>query len=493
MRLLLQGHDYRYAAEQMLLTLFPNERPVYQEPDENEVRLSLHRGKTWITAGAVLHWQGKTARHSARIPAAQLTGDTREDDRLCQRAIKTAFYRCGVDLLGHELPWGATTGVRPVKIPARLMAKGATAAQARQTLCKVYHVAPERAELAVECARVSLGIQASLDSKDISLYVGIPFCPTRCAYCSFVSADVRRTLKLTQPYTEALIREIRAAGEGVREAGKTVRSVYFGGGTPTTLTPGQLDLILGALEQSFDLGRCLEYTVEAGRPDTITEEKLRVLASHRVSRLSVNPQTMENPVLQAMGRCHTAQQTEQAYNLVRRTGSFVVNMDLIAGLPNDTPEGFRRSLERVVGLNPENITVHTLAMKRGSTLRGNREVVLPDPEQVEAMLSFTWTLLRQNGYRPYYLYRQKYMTGAFENVGWCKPGKLSYYNVCMMEELQSILSLGAGGSTKLIDSDQGSLARYTNPKYPQDYLARIDRICREKRQLPWNGGGTQQS
>ncbi len=485
MKLIFQGHEYKYAAEQMLLTLFPGERPVYDGQDENTLRLSLHRGEVWVTACALLHWQGKTARHSCRAKTDQLTGDRRSDDRLCQRILKLAFYRAGVEVLGREPPWGAMTGVRPVKIPTKAMLNGATPAQAQAALGRVYRVSPLRAKLAVECAQVSLDVRRSLRPEEFSLYVGIPFCPTRCAYCSFISADAGRSLGLLQPYVDALKREIAAAGAAAARAGVKVRSVYFGGGTPTTLSANQLEQLLTALEEHFDLSGCIEYTVEAGRPDTLTGEKLAVLAGHGVGRLSVNPQTMEDHVLRAIGRHHTAAQTEGAYAMARQAGDFSINMDLIAGLPQDSPAGFRRTVERVLELGPENITVHTLAIKRGADLGQWEQGSLPDGEQVAEMLSYAWYRLDREGYSPYYLYRQKFMSGSFENVGWCRPGQRSDYNVCMMEELQSVLALGGGGVTKLVDLERGSVTRRANPKYPQDYLTRIDEICRGKEELVW--------
>ena len=486
MKVILKGHDYRYAAEQMLLTLFPGERPVYEEDEENKVNLSLKRGKVWLTATAVLHWNGKEARHACRARMAELNGEPLNDGRVCQRIIKLAFYRAGVEVLGKEPPWGAMTGVRPVKIPTKAMLAGATSTQAREVLRKQYRVSPLRADLAMDCAKASLAVKRSLNPEDISIYVGIPFCPTRCAYCSFISADVKHALKLMDPYVDALVREIQAAGAALKRDGLSVKSVYFGGGTPTTLSAEQLDRVLSALEGHIDLSQSVEYTVEAGRPDTITREKLNVLAKHHVDRVSVNPQTMEDTVLRAMGRAHTAKQIEEAYALVRECGDFLVNMDLIAGLPADTPEGFRRTLDKVLSMGPENITVHTLALKRGSTLTTDGFVnPLPSGEQVADMLDYAWHRLAQAGYVPYYLYRQKFMSGSFENVGWCRPNCESVYNICMMEELQSILSLGAGGVTKLVDTVAGSIERRANPKYPHEYLDRIDQICREKEEIPW--------
>ncbi len=486
MTVVLKGHDYKYAVEQMLLTLFPEERPVYDAQEENRVTVSLSRGDVWLTATAVLEWQGRLVRHACRAKVSELTGEERNDGRVCQRIVKLAFYRAGVEALGKEPPWGAMTGVRPVKIPTKAMLAGADEKQAANILKNRYRVSPLRASLAMDCAKASLAVQKSLLPEEISVYVGIPFCPTRCAYCSFISADVKHALKLIDPYVDALIREIKAAGDALKRDGLKVKSVYFGGGTPTTLSAEQLERVLSAMEEHMDLSGCVEYTVEAGRPDTITMEKMQTLARHNVGRVSVNPQTMEDKVLRAMGRAHTAEEIERAYEVVRRAGDFVVNMDLIAGLPADDPDGFHRTLDKVLAMKPENITVHTLALKRGSTLTtGGFANPLPDAQQVSQMLDYAWYRLAQEGYSPYYLYRQKFMSGSFENVGWCMTGSESVYNICMMEELQSILSLGAGGVTKLVNTATGSIERRANPKYPQDYLARIDQICQEKEVIPW--------
>ncbi len=477
MKLYLRGHSYRYAAEQMLLTLFPGQRPEYPpeppEGSEPSVILALHRGATWATATARLFWEGREYRGVSRCrdPAGQ---SETEQYRVLQHAVKFAFYKAGVQALGKTPVWGALTGVRPVKLPTRDLEQGLSPAQAKRQLERVYLVSPRRAELAVTCAQASLRVKELLSPNQFSLYAGIPFCPSRCAYCSFVSADIRGCLKLVEPYLEALERETSYTGALARQAGTVVRCVYIGGGTPTTLSPEQLSRVLGAIRRGFDLGQCLEYTVEAGRPDTITAEKLAVLKEHGVDRISVNPQTLRDSVLRAMGRAHTAAQVYEACDLVRRAGFRVVNMDLIAGLPEDDLDGFRYSLDGVLDLAPENLTVHTLALKRGSAL-SRSPCRLPGGEETAAMLDYAWDRLTAAGYTPYYLYRQKYMSGGLENVGWCRPGCESVYNIAMMEELHTIVSLGAGGVTKLVDPGSGMIRRLANPKYPDSYLARLDR------------------
>lgn len=485
MKLYLKGHDYKYAVEQIMLTLFPGERPVYleekPEPGDTAASVSLRQGETWATGKTALRYGGEEYTASCRVKIRGLAPGA-DLDRALQRALKLSFYRAGTRALGKEPPWGALTGVRPVKIPTKILLAGGSAGEAEAVLRSTYRVTPIRRRLALDCAQASIRARKSLKSDEVSLYVGIPFCPTRCAYCSFVSADVGRTLKLVEPYLEALFREIRAAGEALEQAGRHVRTVYIGGGTPTTLSAQQLSALMGEVRAHIDLSRCTEYTVEAGRPDTITAEKLAAIKAGGADRVSVNPQTMHDGVLSAMGRAHTAADILAAYALVRAAGLACVNMDLIAGLPQDSAEGFRSSLDQVLALNPENITVHTLALKKGSrlTLEGGG---LPGDAAVAEMLDYAWAALRAAGYAPYYLYRQKYMSGSFENVGWARPGCESLYNIAMMEELHTVLALGGGGVTKLVDSASGRIERMADPKYPYEYIAGIDKLIEGKRRL----------
>ena len=493
MKLYLKNHAYKYAVEQILLTLFPGEKPTYPEGapggEEPWAVVSLSRGAVFSTGKTVLFYGGVLHTASSRVK----TGGLEEGvalDRALTKVLRLSFYQAGIRALGKEPPWGALTGVRPVKLPTRALLAGRSPAQAEALLRDTYHVAPTRVRLAMDCAKASIAAQNSLKEDEISLYIGIPFCPTRCAYCSFVSADVGRTLKLVEPYLAALFREVAAVGALLRREGLFVRTVYIGGGTPTTLSAEQLSALMGEVALHMDLSRCTEYSVEAGRPDTITAEKLAAIKAGGAGRVSVNPQTMHDHVLAAMGRAHSAADIVKACALVREAGLACVNMDLIAGLPADSPQGFYSSLEQVLELEPENVTVHTLALKKGSRLLaqgtpvgGGAGAGLPTAQEVADMLDFAWATLRGRGYVPYYLYRQKYMSGSFENVGWAKPGHENLYNIAMMEELHTVLALGGGGVTKLVDVRRGKIQRMADPKYPYEYMGGIDKIIAEKEKI----------
>ncbi len=480
MKLYFRGHDYKYAAEQMLLTMFPQERPEYPRgaPEGDRMELSLSSGGRYTTALCSLYRGGQLyrSRAAAEIPAE--LGDL-EADRIRQRLIKNAMYRSALKSGVKKPAWGALTGVRPGKLLEAKLSSGMGEEQALRQFVREYDVSPERAALCLDTSRETMKAAASLGPRDVCLYVGIPFCPTRCAYCSFVSQSVEKSMKLIAPFHAALHKELKATAEQLRELGLTPVSIYMGGGTPTTLSAGQLDELCSWIEEEFDLSSLREYTVEAGRPDTITQEKLLVLGRHGVDRLSVNPQTMEDSVLELIGRRHTAADIIKALELVRSSGGFAVNMDLIAGLPGDSVPGFQSSLEKLLSLEPENITVHTLSLKKGSriTLEGSP---LPSAEEVSAMLDYAGERLRAQAYSPYYLYRQKFMSGGFENLGWAKPGYVNLYNICIMEELCSIIALGGGGSTKLIRPDQGRNIRLMAPKYPLEYIENIDKTCGDK-------------
>ena len=475
MKLVFRGHDERYVVEQSLMNLFPGELPVY-EPitpgDDSWAVISLEETGDLCRVAVSLCRGGKTTEQTYQEP---LSGGDFQREGLRRHAVGACFFLAARAVTGVTPPWGMLTGVRPDKPITRALMEGKTPEEAKRELKARYFVPEDRAALALETGAVGYQARKRLEKRDIDLYVGIPFCPTRCAYCSFVSQSVERSFSLVEPYVKALIAEIRAGGEMVQKNHLRPRTFYMGGGTPTTLTAAQMDAVLTALEESFDLSACPEITVEAGRPDTITAEKLAVLKSHGVKRVSVNPQTMEDKVLSAIGRRHTAAETEQAMELVRAYHFQDVNMDLIAGLPEDTPDGFRRSLDKCLEMGASNITVHTLALKKGSRIL-TEGLSIPDGAAVQAMLDYAAPTLRSAGFAPYYLYRQKYMSGSFENVGWCRPGGECWYNVDIMSELCSILSFGAGGSTKMVEPGTNHIERVFNVKYPKEYTERPEKV-----------------
>ena len=468
MKLTLTGHDDRYAVEQLLLSLFP-------ETEAGEAVSSLHRGEIWFTATAKITLNGQTAAASRRLKASE------ETVRLRRRILQQSLYLAAVQLLGREPAWGALAGVRPTKISTKHILEGGTAKSADRLLRDVYYVTKDRRELALDCSASTVHAASLLEPTDLSLYVGIPFCPTRCSYCSFVSRSIGKRTELIDPYLHALLKEIEVTGRLLANSGRNVRTIYIGGGTPTTLSAPQMAMLLDTIRDSFDLSRCIEFTVEGGRPDTLDETKLRTIHEHGADRMSINPQTMEDHVLRACGRPHKAEDVIRAYRQAVDAGFKAINMDLIAGLPDDSVDGFKRSLDAVAALDPANITVHTLALKKGADLF-ERRVTLPTAEEVTQMVDYANATLRGLNYKPYYLYRQKYMSGSFENVGWSQDGLDCLYNIYMMEEVHTILSLGGGGMNK-VNLPGGKIERFHNPKFPEQYIEMLDSVLKQKEEM----------
>ena len=468
MNLTLIGHEDRYAVEQLQMALFP-------ENPEGTAVSALFRGKTWLTATAKITLNGKTVSAARRLKAGE------ETVRLRRRILQQSYYLAAIQLLDRKPAWGALAGVRPTKITTKHLLEGGTPASADRLMRDVYYVTPERRQLAVDCSESTVKAVSLMDTDDLSVYVGIPFCPTRCSYCSFVSRTVGKKTDLLDKYLAALEREIQVTARLMKESGKHLLTLYIGGGTPSILSTPQMIHLLDTLRESFDFSRCIEFTVEGGRPDTLDLEKLRAIRAHGADRMSINPQTMEDSVLRACGRPHTGADVIRAYRQAEEAGFSAINMDLIAGLPTDNFDGFRRSLDAVAALNPANITVHTLALKKGADLFEKREG-LSTAEEVSRMVDYSNAALRSLSYKPYYLYRQKYMSGSFENVGWSREGLDCLYNIYMMEELHTIVSLGGGGMNK-VNLPDGTLQRFHNPKFPEQYIEMIDSVCRQKEEL----------
>ena len=488
MKLLLIGHEERYAVEQLQLALFPLEpmEPIIDPTAQYDPRLPhcfegdgalsvLLRSDNWLSALTFVFIGGAQHASTVRLLTSEETVSSR------RRILQQSYYEAALPFLKKVPAWGALSGVRPTKLTTRCLQAGMNDEETLREMEKTYFVTPRRAKLSLDCSKATMEAAAKLDPNDVSLYVGIPFCPTRCAYCSFVSKTIGKNTDLMEPYLEALHRELRVTGKLMATSGKTVRTIYIGGGTPTTLTSAQMKALLDCIRESFDLSRCIEFTVEGGRPDTLDQEKLNVIAANGADRMSINPQSMVDSVLQASRRPHTAADVMRSYDQAVNAGFAAINMDLIAGLPTDDFEGFRHSLDTTIALNPMNITVHTLAIKKGADLYEKREGLSSD-EEVSRMVDYAEDTLRAAGYEPYYLYRQKYMSGSFENVGWCRPGTACLYNIYMMEELHTIISVGGGGMNK-VNLPNGKLQRFHNPKFPQQYIEMIDDVLRQKAEL----------
>ena len=395
-------------------------------------------------------------------------------------AFKCTLYTKLSAQLNKTLPWGYLTGVRPSKIAYTLLEKGADREQILEEFTKKHLVSEKKAQLALQVAQTEKSILEKMDYKNgYSLYIGIPFCPTTCLYCSFTSYSLAAYQSKVQPYLEALLKEMKYVSEAMR--GRRLDTVYFGGGTPTTLSAGQLDMLLTELERQFDLSACRELTVEAGRPDSITWEKLAVIRKHPVTRISINPQTMNQKTLDIIGRRHTVEDIRKAFADARELGFDNINMDLIVGLPGEGIEEVEHTMQEVLSLDPDSITVHSLAIKRAARLNlfkdEYKEMTFTNNQRIMEM---TEQYAAKAGMFPYYLYRQKNMKGNFENVGYAKPEKEGIYNILIMEEKQSILALGAGASTKFVMNDR--IERAENVKDIKNYIERIDEMIERKKQ-----------
>lgn len=394
--------------------------------------------------------------------------------------LKRALYRFYQEVTGQELPWGTLTGIRPVKPALAMLEEGRLAEEIRQKMREEYFCSEEKIELTVQTAQKELSLLGQVDRNGgYSLYVGIPFCPTTCAYCSFASYPLEKFGAQVERYLECLKKELSAISE--KMSGSVLNTVYIGGGTPTALTDKQMDGLLGTLERLFPMEKCLEFTVEAGRPDSITREKLLVLKKHGVSRISINPQTMREETLERIGRQHTVEQVKEAFALARELGFENINMDLIVGLPGETGDDVADTMRQIRELNPDSITVHSLAIKRAARLHTNAEEFAHlESENTWETIGLTRDCARAMEMEPYYLYRQKNMTGNFENVGYAKKGKECLYNVLMMEELQTIVAAGAGGATKILYPEENRIERVENVKDLKSYMVRIDEMIERK-------------
>lgn len=414
-----------------------------------------------------------------------LVGDEIKDKKALKEALKKAVYDTLSAYTHRQMPWGILTGIRPTKLVHEALKSGMSDEAIDTYLEEAYKVSPSKRILMREVAKQELAILSKNKPEEVSIYIGIPFCPTRCVYCSFTAYSLEQKQKEVEPYLEALFKEISFVAEA--KSGVPIRSLYIGGGTPTSLNEDQLERLLAHVEQSFDLSQIEEYTVEAGRPDTITDEKLRIMKAHGVGRISINPQSMNQKTLDAIGRRHTVEEIIEVFQTARALGHDNINMDMILGLPDEEVEDVAYTLQELKKLAPENITVHTMAIKRASRLRealrdDEASVHLTEGDKIQKMLSLCEQEITGMGLAPYYMYRQKNMLGNFENVGYAKPGTEGIYNIEIMEEAESIIALGAGAITKIVYQNGERIDRIPNVKSLKDYIERIDEMIERKRE-----------
>ncbi len=472
------GHDFHYECENLCRVYYPNEKIniVYDESGEDSKQIITRcepiDGGNRITVEAAI--DGENRKLQADVICA-------ENEIRDKSELKTAqfIFEALSDITGYTPPWGVLTGVRPSKLMLRLNESMGEEAAYRY-FTEDLLVSKEKADLAATVAAAEEKIVALSEKNSFSLYVSIPFCPTRCSYCSFVSHSISNpsARKLLPEYLEMLSQELELTGKIASELGLKLESIYFGGGTPGVLEASQLDRLLCSVENGFDLSALREYTVEIGRPDTVTPEKLRALKLHNVERISINPQTFNQKTLDIIGRKHSVEQAVKAYQLARAYDFKSINMDLIAGLPEETVEDFMASVDTAISLRPENITVHTLALKRSSELNASGAKITGGNE-AKAMLEYASSRLSRM-YKPYYMYRQSKCVGNLENVGWCTEGNECLYNVFMMEECHTVLAAGAGGVTKLCEPGGTNVERIFNYKYPYEYISGFDKITERK-------------
>ncbi len=473
------GHDFHYECESLCRVYFPNEKIniVYDASGEDERIVETHcvEGENGNMLRVEADINGEKRSLEAFVEAS---ADEMRDK--CELKTAQLIFEALSDITGYTPPWGVQTGVRPSKLVLRLLEE-MSREEAYEYFTKELLVSEEKANLAFSVAEAEQKIINLSQDKSFSLYVSIPFCPSRCSYCSFVSHSIgnANAKRILPEYLDKLAEELEITGEIACELGLRLESIYFGGGTPGVLEAPQMDRLLSVIEKKFDLSTLREYTVEIGRPDTVTPEKLRILRLHNVGRISINPQTFNQETLELIGRNHSVEQSVKAYQLAKSYGFESINMDLIAGLPDESFEDFCSSVDTAISLAPENITVHTLALKRSSNLNAAGAEVA-DGNNAKKMLEYAASRLEKCGYSPYYMYRQSKCLGNLENVGWCKDGHDCLYNVFMMEECHTVLAVGAGAVIKLCEPKTHNVERIFNYKYPYEYISGFDKINERK-------------
>lgn len=473
MPVVLIGNSFKYEIESTLKMFFPTEKFQFSED------LSNATGETFVIAGAEteriytdIKVNGQTFHDEKNIPA--------DDMKFAEHELCRLIYHILSKALGIKSPWGLMTGIRPVKKVTELIVQGKDFAETEKILTEKYELSPAKFRLAYDTAVNQLPIVEKINRRAVSLYISIPFCPSRCSYCSFVSHSIESAGKLIPDYVKSLCRELEIISRIISETNTPIDTVYFGGGTPTAIPAEDIRTIMECVRNNFDLEKIREYSFEAGRPDTITEEKLRIIRDYGANRISINPQTLNDNVLKVIGRRHTGADVIRAFELARKTGFDNINTDLIAGLPTESAESFRSTLDRIVDLSPESITVHTLTLKRSANLFPDGKANIANP--ASEMVDYSISKLMDSDYHPYYMYRQKNTIDNLENVGYSRKGFESYYNIYIMDETQTIIGAGSGASTKLVYPDN-RITRIHNYKFPYEYIGNFDQLMTKKKEI----------
>lgn len=465
MKIETRGHSLEDAVRQVLQLFFDISA-------EFDVVSSLENEENSYIAKAKITLGDRVAE--GEIKDAFLSPDKRQISDLVKKSV---YFACE-KLSDMPTPWGISTGIRPAKTARMMLDEGKEDGEILDYMQNEFYITPKKARLSLDVAKKEHKLLENRVKNGVSVYLGVPFCPTRCAYCSFISQAMAHNKKFVKPYVEALLLEIDETAKMAEDFGMKVETIYFGGGTPTTLSPEDLDALIKRVKSRFDVTNLREFTVEAGRPDTFSDEMLSMLRENSVRRISINPQTMNQKTLDKIGRRHTVEDTIRAFEMAQKYNYFSINADVIAGLPDETPDDFAHTMKEVCALSPDAVTVHTMYLKRAARLISDFEK-LRFASDMDSMVQYGYDFLTQNGYNPYYLYKQKNTLGNLENVGFAKEGHESLYNIYIMEEIQTILALGGGASTKMVKGDR--IERIFNPKEAADYIARIDEIIEKKR------------
>ncbi|KKY01572.1 coproporphyrinogen III oxidase [Paraclostridium benzoelyticum] len=477
----LKGHDYKYEIAE-LFKLFTTQFKFIKEDENFEKTLINEFVKDKNCIKSITKYYEKDDLKLCKEEVFDITSLNEEEiKKKSKTIIKRSIFKVLSELYDTYVPWGILTGIRPVKIVHSLLDEGLSEFEIRQNLKDNYLIKDEKIDLALDIAKRERVFIYPIDKNKISLYVSIPFCPTRCVYCSFPSNPMKQFGHLRENYVKAIVKEIKGLAKLLKETNKEIETLYIGGGTPTTLEAEQLDDLIKSLFIELDLTKIKEFTVEAGRPDTITREKLEVMKKHNVTRISINPQTMNNETLVKIGRDHNVDDIVRCFNMARELGFNNINMDIILGLVDENVEMVRNTLERIKELSPESLTVHTLAIKRASTLKENLDKYeLTRYEEMISMINLSMEYAKSMGLNPYYMYRQKHMLGNLENIGYAKEGFECIYNIQIMEEKQSNLAVGAGAISKYVYVDEDRIERTDNVKNVEIYIDRVDEMIERK-------------